>query len=100
MPRSESARKWLRNNGYCDVADLIDQVITEWAAVGKRTRRNWWHVLAGRRGGAPCVYAGRTFPVLRTAQMRCGVPVTDNAVARSESETVPSVWETSRWPRS
>ena len=28
------ARKWLRTNGYDDVADLIDSIMREWQAAG------------------------------------------------------------------
>ena len=46
-----SARKWLRENGYSETADLIDEVMEEWKRFGKKTRRNWWD--AGRRSGNP-----------------------------------------------
>lgn len=99
MARSERARDWLQRNGYVDVADMIDEVMAEWRAAGKKTRRNWWEVLAGLSDGTPCTYAGRTFPVLRVAQIRAGLPVTPNALARSENESIPEIWRTPRWPR-
>ena len=37
-----TARKWLRDNNYNDIADMIDELIDEWNKTGKGTRRNWW----------------------------------------------------------
>lgn len=99
MGRSQSARKWLRANGYEDIADMIDDIMSEWRLLGKRTRRDWWIVLAGTKTGAPCTYAGRTFPVLRVAQLRRGMQVTSNALARAENESAPEIWRTPRWPK-
>lgn len=91
------ARKWLRANGYDDVADVIDAVMQEWRASGNATRRNWWDVLAGRANGQPCTRAGRTFPVLRAAQIRKGLPITPNAICRNENEEVPPLTKPGRW---
>lgn len=91
------ARKWLRTNGYDDVADLIDEIVKEWRASGNGTRRNWWDVLAGRWNGQPCVTAGRKFPILRAAQIRQGRPITPNAICRNENENVPPLVKPSRW---
>lgn len=93
------ARDWLRQNGYKDVADLIDQVIAEIEAAGSRTRRNWWDTLAGGKGGKPIVVNGYEFPVLRVAQIRQGKPITPNAGSRREGEVPPDVIATKRWPR-
>ena len=30
------ARQWLRANGYDDIADMIDEIISEWQAAGKK----------------------------------------------------------------
>ena len=84
-----NTRNWLRTNGYDDVADLIDEVINEWQAQRKKTRRNWWAVLTGGKNGKPSVRAGRTFPVLRVAQIRQGKPVTNNAICRNPEESIP-----------
>ncbi len=59
------AKQWLLENKYEDVAGLIDEVMDEWKAKGKHTRRNWWEILAGTAKGNPRVVAGRKFPVLR-----------------------------------
>lgn len=91
-------RHWLRANGYDDIADMIDEIMHEWQAAGKKTRRNWWDVLAGRKNGAPCVREGREFPVLRAAQLRQGKPVTENAVCRNVEEEIPIIIVSGRWP--
>lgn len=65
-----SARRWLRTHGYAEVANLIDEIESEWKAAGKTTRRNWWDVLAGDKKGRPCKVAGRVFPILVSAQKR------------------------------
>jgi hypothetical protein len=93
------ARQWLRANDYDDVADLIDEVISEWRAEGKKKRRNWWDVLAGGKNGKPSVRDGRTFPVLRAAQLRQGKPVTENAICRNPNEEIPPIIMTGRWPK-
>lgn len=77
MPDSSlSARQWLRENGYYETALMIDEIEDEWQRAGKKTRRNWWDVLAGDRKGAPRTIEGRLFPVLKAAQIRQGVPIT------------------------
>lgn len=37
--------KWLRANGYDNVANLIDKIRQEWRASGNSTRRNWWSIV-------------------------------------------------------
>ena len=93
------ARQWLRANGYDDVADMIDEVMSEWRAAGKRTRRNWWDILAGCKDGKPSTREGRTFPVLRAAQLRQGKPVTENAICRSPEEEIPPIIASGRWTK-
>ena len=93
------AREWLLANRYQDVAALIDEVTDEWNAQNKRTRRNWWEVLAGGIEGKPRTVAGRAFPVLRAAQLRQGVPVTENALRRGCEEDAPPVQLTQRWKK-
>ena len=91
------ARVWLRENGYCDVADLIDEIMSEWAAVGNKTRRNWWDKLAGGINGKPKLVASREMPVLRAAQIRQGKPVSKNAICRNPDEIPPPIIENGRW---
>lgn len=83
-------KRWLVENDYADVASLIDKVQAAWQVQGKRTRRNWWEILAGDARGDPRSVAGQTFPVLRAAQLRQGVPVTSNALCRNPWEKVPA----------
>ncbi len=89
MASDEQARHWLRSNGYDDIADKIDAIMDEWRAAGKKTRRNWWELLAGGKGGRPRRIAGREFSVLRSAQIREGLPVTKNAIRRRPNEKPP-----------
>ena len=91
--------QWLIKHQYQDVADLIDEVVSEWRKAGKQTRRNWWEVLAGTPRGKTRTIAGRVFPVLRAAQERQGLPVTANAICRDEQETPPPIRITGRWAK-
>jgi hypothetical protein len=93
------ARLWLRANDYDDVADMIDEVMDEWHAQGKKTRRNWWDVLSGGKNGIPCRREGREWPVLRAAQLRQGKPVTKNAICRNPKEEIPPIQLSGRWPK-
>ena len=92
-----TARDWFRENGYGDVADLIDGVMSELKAHGSKERRNWWDVLAGGKDGKPIIVNGHEFPVLRVAQIRQGRIVTKNAISRNEAEVPPDVVVTDRW---
>ena len=94
-----TCRDWLRANGYEDVADLIDQAMAKMAARGSKQRRNWWDILSGDAHGNPCVREGIEFPVLRTAQVRQGKPITPNAIRRNKDELPPDVRTTKRWAR-
>ena len=90
-------RKWLRENGYGDVADLIDDVMAEWARDGIGTRRNWWDILAGDEEGRPRTVAGREFPVLAVARERQGKAPVRGALRRRRGEKAPPVRKTNRW---
>ena len=92
-------KQWLVENEYTDVAALIDEVVGEWNREGKQTRRNWWEVLAGNAHGKARTVAGREFPVLRTAQLRQGLPVTPNAIYRNPKELPPPIKVTGRWAK-
>jgi hypothetical protein len=93
----DTVRKWLRENGYDDVADLIDDVMEEWIRSGARTRRNWWDTLAGDDHGRPYTVAGREFPILAVARERQGKPPVPGALRRSRREKPPPVRKTKRW---
>lgn len=91
-------RAWLYENNYEDVLNIIDGIITEWQENGNKQRRNWWDVLAGDKNGKSRVISGREIPVLRAAQIRKGVKVTQNAICRNENENPPiPVNENNRW---
>lgn len=92
------ATQWLRANSYDDVADDIEKIVMCWKRQGKRTRRNWWEVLAGDTRGNPRTVAQKEFPVLRAAQLRQGLPVTANALCRNPKEEAPPVLVTGRVP--
>ncbi|MGD9904285.1 MAG: hypothetical protein AB7U83_12545 [Vicinamibacterales bacterium] len=95
----QTAREWLRANGYDDVADMIDEIMAEWREAGNAQRRNWWMVLAGGRDGSPNVVAGREFPVLLAAQRRQGVKLSKGAVRRKRREAKPPpIRVSNRWP--
>lgn len=98
MP-TDDARVWLRDRGYDGVADQIDGLIARWKLEGKRTRRNWWDILAGDLQGRPRRAGGIEFPVLRAAQVRQG-RVMRNGVIRDRGETAPPIRVNGRWPSS
>ena len=93
-----TVRKWLRTNGYNDIAEKIDEILAEWQANGSRERRNWADVLCGNNG-KPVTIAGRTFPILASAQVSRALPVSPNAIQRSDDEEFPVARSTGRWPR-
>lgn len=99
MSNRLSIRKWLVQNGYEDVAASIVQIMAGWQLKGTKTRRSWWDVLAGGKDGKPKNIEGVTLPVLKSAQIRMGVPVTPNALCRNESEDIPSVIHGGRWKK-
>lgn len=92
-----TARDWLMQNGYEDVASQIDEVIAELKAKGSKERRNWWDTLSGGPGGKPRIVAGREFPVLYAAQKRQRKPITPNALRKSKREKPPKPEPTGRW---
>ncbi len=94
---SANAREWLLANKYEDIACLIDKVMEGWKRKGTRTRRNWWEVLAGNADGGGKAIEGVTFPVLRAAQIRMGMKVTEVSLCRHENEQPPPVVKQERW---
>jgi hypothetical protein len=92
------ARVWLRDNRYVDIADQIDQVMLRWRAEGKATRRNWWQILAGWADGRPRIAGGVTFPVLRAARLRQGLPPdVPGVLCRNPDEEHPPIRVSPRW---
>ena len=92
-----SVRKWLLQNNYQDVAESIENVMDGWLRKGTHTRRSWWDVLAGGKNGRHRTIEGIVFPVLRAAQLRKGVPVTENALCRNTDEEFPAIRKNGRW---
>lgn len=84
-----TARVWLQENGYDDVVALIEKVEKGWKVSGASTRRNWWGILAGGSDGRPRAVSDIMFPVLASAQIHEGKPVTNNAIKRKPGEVPP-----------
>jgi hypothetical protein len=94
-----TCREWLLQNEYEDVFALTEKAIALIKAKSKKSRRDWWDTLAGGVDGKPSVREGIEFPVLRTAQIRQGKPITANAIWRGDNEQPPDVVATKRWAR-
>ena len=97
--KNATCRQWLRANGYCDVAEQIDRIMARWIANGKKTRRNWWELLAGDKNGHPRIAGGEQLPVLAAAQLRLGRAVTRNARRAGMRGLIPPVRHDGRWPQ-
>ncbi|MEQ8272383.1 MAG: hypothetical protein RKU31_01890 [Deltaproteobacteria bacterium] len=67
--RGPNAKTWLRDTGYKEAAKTIGDLERQWLAEGKRTRRNWWDILAGA-GERDREQLG--LPLLRAAAIRQG----------------------------
>ncbi|MCK9207794.1 MAG: hypothetical protein M0P66_11835 [Salinivirgaceae bacterium] len=94
----DTLRGWLMDNNYEDIYEIIDEIITEWKKNGNKQRRNWWDILAGDKNGKPRIISGREIPVLRAAQIRKRVKITENAICRNEHENPPiPINENNRW---
>ena len=74
-------RKWLIINSYGDIEILIDKV------------------LAGGKNGKPRIIEGIYFPVLKAAQIREHVNITQNAICRNENEEIPKKKINGRWDK-
>lgn len=100
MGSGDLAREWLRENGYADIAAMIDKIMDDWKASGKKTRRNWWEMLAGDQQGRPRRLGAYEFPILKSVQIRQGLPVTPDAIQRDgEKEGPPQPRLTARWQK-
>jgi hypothetical protein len=95
--QNQRVREWLRENGYNDIADSIDSLISKWKKDGKKTRRNWWEVLAGGKNGEPRTVDGVEFPVLQVARARQKLSRIDGALTLSKKEPKQRQWKTNRW---
>jgi hypothetical protein len=94
----DDARVWLRHYPYSDIADSIERVMLKWKADGKATRRDWWQILAGWADGRSRIAGGVTFPVLRAARIRQGLPPdVPGVLCRDANEEPPAIRVTPRW---
>ena len=91
------ARTWLRANGYQDIAERIDRLLADWKEAKKRTRRDWWLVLAGSPSGRPSMTGGKPWPMLAAFRKRQGYPVHTDAIERGPHELAPNVFAQKRW---
>jgi hypothetical protein len=100
MGDQDFARAWLRRNGYAAIADSIDEVMAEWKAAAKTTRRNWFEILGGNKLGNQRIAGGRPFPVIASVRARQVLPPTTNAITSlEEKEPPPPIRRSPRWPR-
>lgn len=97
MQSNETAREWLRANGYEETAQMIDEIMAEWKAQGLATRRDWWQVLAGDKRGNPRKVAGRTFPIIKAARKRQALSTISSAQSNAPREVAPKVKPSPRW---
>jgi len=100
MADQDFARNWLRRNGYAATANLVDEVMAEWRAAGKVTRRNWFEILGGNKLGNQRIAGGRPFPVIASVRARQDLPPTPKAITSAqEKEPPPPIVRSPRWPR-
>jgi hypothetical protein len=97
MNANETAREWLLSNGYEETARIIDEIMAEWRAQGKATRRNWWEILSGDKHGNPRVVAGRTFPIIKAIRKRQGLPDCEKSVSNARRQKAPKIEMAGRW---
>lgn len=98
--QARTARQWLVENGYSDVAQMIDEIMAKWKTAGKKTRRDWWEVLAGDKDGNPRVVEGRKFPVIKAARIRQQLKPTAGCISRHRGEKALPILPQNRWTRS
>lgn len=94
---ANSCRTWLVENGYMEIARMIDEIMGEWKAAGKTTRRDWWEILGGDENGNGRSVAGRQFPVIAAIRRRQQLKPTKNALANSRREQALPIISQNRW---
>lgn len=97
ITESETAKEWLVRNNYEDVRRRIERVEARWLKSGKKTRRNWWDVLAGSVGGRPSKIEGVKLPILRAARLRKNWGPAKHELCRNTDEIVPIPKAQPRW---
>lgn len=92
-----TARSWLLENGYFAVCEMIDSIMAEWKAEGKKTRRDWWEVIAGDKKGRPRTVAGRKFPIIAAARSRQNLNPCKWSLRKSRQERALPMVPQQRW---
>jgi hypothetical protein len=92
-----TARQWLIERGFHSEAGKIAEIEKEWRDAGKRTRRNWYEILAGDISGNPRVVAGRTFVVIAEIRARQKLECSAVAVSAGRGKRVPKPVAQNRW---
>lgn len=85
------AKGWLKANGYKGVLALIVRLERKWKAAGKKTRRDWFLVLAGTPSGKPRTIDDTTFPMIQAFRRRQGYPLAATALALTPWEVAPPI---------
>jgi hypothetical protein len=94
-----TALKWLHDNGHDEILVQIKAVIAAKKASKKKTRRNWWDVLAGTLDGRPREDSGILFPILAAARRRKGWPVVPGELQKDGESPPPAIVDSARWRR-
>ena len=96
-----TARCWLRQNNYSDVADIFDAYIEYNKSRGSGERRNYWDLLAGREDGECFIRHGFVFPILESVRnaRKPNYKASKNAIRRNEIEIVPIPLNQERWKK-
>ena len=87
----------MREHGYEDIDELIQQIEDTYAAKGTKSRRSWWLALAGTPAGRCRHYEGITLPILKAARQREGYPPAEGAIERTPGEQAPKKQAQGRW---
>jgi hypothetical protein len=94
-----TARAWLRQNGYNDVADILDAYLEHLKAIGSGERRNYWELLAGNENGERATRHKFVFPILESVRKarRPHYKPSKFAIKRNKHEKVPAPVVQERW---
>lgn len=95
----QDCMQWLKLHGYHDIIAGIEELTRKWKAQAKRTRKDWWVILAGTPEGLPRKVSGLAFPVLKACRRRQGYPPdVPWAIENSPHELAPSIkQQAARW---
>ena|SRR5260221_13005728 len=91
------AKAWLADKHYTAVLRKIEAVESIWRGSGKKTRRNWWDILAGTSAGKRKVLYGIEFPIIAAARDRKGWPAVRGALCHGDGEEAPVIVAQARW---